>query len=151
MTTEIILLENIHNLGKLGDKVKVKPGYRRNYLIPQGKAVSATPENIAKFESRRAELEKVLMAALQAAQARAKALEGLVITIAAKAGEEGKLFGSLGTIDLANAITAAGVAIVKSEVHLPEGPLRMIGEYDVLIQLHADVDSKVKVVVIPEA
>lgn len=142
---EVILLERIRNLGALGEKVKVKSGYGRNYLVPQGKAVYATPANVAKFEARRAEFEKIAADHVAEAQARQKALLALgVITIAAKAGEEGKLFGSIGTRDLADAITVAGVEVAKSEVHLPAGSIRTTGEYDILVEFHSDIEAMVK-------
>ncbi len=141
---EVILLEKIANLGAMGDKVNVKPGYGRNFLIPQGKAAAATAENIAEYEARRAELEKAAAEALAAAEARRDQLNDLVITIASMAGEEGKLFGSVGTADIAHAITEAGVAVERNEVRLPEGAFRALGEYDVLIQLHTDVDATIK-------
>lgn len=147
----VILLENVRNLGTLGDKVKVKAGYGRNYLIPQGKAVYATQENIKKFESRRAELEKNAALVLEKAQAKKEALEGLqVVTISAKAGEEGKLFGSVGTRDIAAAITQTGIAVSKSEVMLTAGLLRQIGEYEISIELHGDVTANIKVNIVPE-
>jgi large subunit ribosomal protein L9 len=145
---EVILLENIGKLGDLGDKVNVKPGYGRNFLIPQGKAVPATEANVAEFEARRAELEATASAAVASAEARAAQLAELdVITVTANAGEEGKLFGSIGTRDIADAVTAAGVEITKAEVRLPEGALRELGEYEVDIHLHAEVDGVVKLVV----
>ncbi len=148
---EVILLEKIANLGDLGDRVDVKPGYARNYLIPQGKAVRATPERIAEFEQRRAELEKKAAEALASAQARAAELAELEVVITQKAGPEGKLYGSIGTQNLAEAITAAGVPVSRQEVLLPEGPLRQTGEYEVELRLHPDVTATVKVVVQPEA
>lgn len=149
---EVILQEKIRNLGNLGDKVKVAPGYGRNFLIPQGKAVPASDENIAVFEAHRAELEKAAAEHLQKAQSRAATLANLTVTIPAKAGDEGKLFGSLGTRDLATAISAASkLTIEKSEVLLPNGVLRQVGEYEITLQLHSDVSSVVKVVVVPEA
>ncbi len=149
---EVILLEKIRNFGSLGDRVKVKPGFGRNYLVPKGKAVYATPDNITKFEARRAELEKVAAQAVKAAEARKQKLAELqVITIAAKAGDEGKLFGSIGTRDIAAAIVKAGVEISKSEIHLPMGVLRQIGEYEIELELHSDVDTIVKINVVPEA
>ena len=148
---EVILLEKIQRLGDLGEKVKVKPGYGRNYLIPTGKAVSATTDNVAKFEARREELERAQADALGKANIRAEDLKDIVITVAKKAGAEGKLFGSVGTVDIANAVTAAGVEIGKHEVILAEGPLRMIGEHEVSLHLHADVDLAVKVIVEAEA
>ena len=144
---EIILLEKIANLGAMGEKVNVKPGYGRNYLIPQGKAAAATPENIADYEARRAELEKASADALTAANARREELLDKVITIASHAGEEGKLFGSVGTADIAHALTESGTAVERHEVRLPEGAFRMVGEYDVLLQLHADVDATIKLLI----
>lgn len=148
---EVILLEKIRNLGSLGDKVKVAPGYGRNFLIPQGKATSATAENSKKFEARRAELEKAAAEAIQIAQARQQALAELpVVKILVKAGEEGKLFGSVGTRDIAEAVTKAGVEISKSEVILPTGVLRQVGEYELEIEVHGDVMATVKVSIIAE-
>ena len=147
---EIILLEKVRKLGAMGQKVSVKPGYGRNYLIPQGLAVSATTSNLAAFEARRAELEKAALAHFHAAQQRAAALADKIVTIATKVGAEGKLYGSIGTRDLADAITTAGVNIAKAEVRLPNGPLRAIGEYDVALQLHSDVACVVKVVITAE-
>jgi large subunit ribosomal protein L9 len=148
---EVILLENIGNLGELGDKVDVKAGFGRNYLIPQGKAVPATESNIAEFEARRAELEAAAAQALAEAEARAEKINALgLITIAANAGEEGKLFGSVGTRDIADAVTAAGCEVDKAEVRLPEGPLRDIGEYEIAIQVHGDIIASVAVAVVPE-
>lgn len=146
----IILLEKVHNLGDLGDTVSVKPGYGRNFLIPKGMAVPATAANVAKFEARRAELEKVAAGKLGEAQQRLDALSKLVITIAHKAGDEGKLFGSVGTADIANAITDAGVQVIKREIRLPEGAIREIGEYDIAIELHSDVIASVKVNIVAE-
>lgn len=147
---EVILLEKVANLGALGDKVKVKPGYGRNYLVPYGKAVPASEENIKAFEARRAELEKAAEERLAEAQARAEQLNELAVTIAAKAGDEGKLFGSVGVRDIADAITAAGPEVNKSEVRLPEGPLRTTGEFDVELHLHSDVSVQVKVSIVAE-
>ena len=148
---EVILLENIGNLGGLGDKVSVKAGYGRNFLIPQGKAVPATDSNIAEFEARRAELERAAAEALTAAQKRAAAISALeTITIEANAGEEGKLFGSIGTRDIADALTAAGCEIDKAEVRLPEGALRELGEYSIAVQVHPDVMTDVSVEVVAE-
>jgi large subunit ribosomal protein L9 len=148
---EVILLENIGNLGGLGDKVDVKAGYGRNYLVPQGKAVPATRSNIAEFEARRAELEAAAAAALAAAEQRAEAINALQpVTIGANAGEEGKLFGSVGTRDIAEAVTAAGCEIDKSEVRLPQGPLRELGEFEVDIQVHGDVTATVVIAVVAE-
>lgn len=145
---EIILLEKIHKLGELGDKVKVKSGYGRNYLIPTGKAVSATEANVKKFEARRAELEKIAIEALQLANSRRESIDRLgSVTILSKAGAEGKLFGSVGTADIADAIVAAGVPVERREVRMPLGPIRAIGQYEVELHLHTDVDAKVKIVV----
>jgi large subunit ribosomal protein L9 len=149
---DIILLDKIANLGGLGDKVSVKAGYARNFLFPQGKAVPATKANIEKFEARRAELEAKIAEALNAAQARAEKLDALEnVTIAAPAGDEGKLFGSVGTRDIAEAITAAGVDVTKAEVKLPTGTLRETGEYEIDLQLHSDVTTSVKLIIIAEA
>lgn len=148
---DVILLEKITNLGELGEKVAVKPGYGRNYLIPSGLAVSATKANLEAFEARRAELEKLAAEKLSAAEARKAAIEALSITVSRKAGEEGKLFGSVGTADIAEAITAAGTPVEKHEVRLPDGALRIAGDYEVAIHLHSDVDTTVKLSVVPEA
>ena len=146
---EVILLENVGNLGSLGDKVDVKSGYGRNFLIPQGKAVPATEDNVAKFEARRAELEASAQAALSAAEQRAAAVVELAsVSIEATAGEEGKLFGSVGTRDISEAITAAGVEVDKSEVRLPEGVIRELGEYEVMLQLHGNVATSIAVSVV---
>ncbi|MDX1755826.1 MAG: 50S ribosomal protein L9 [Marinobacter sp.] len=147
---EVILLEKVANLGSLGDKVKVKAGYGRNFLLPYGKAVAATEDNLKAFEERRAELEKAAAEKLSAAQARAEALEGASFTITSKAGEEGKLFGSIGVRDIADAITTGGTEVEKSEVRLPEGPIRVVGEYDIELQLHSDVTVEVKLTVVAE-
>ncbi len=148
---EVILLENIGNLGALGDKVEVKAGFGRNFLIPQGKAVPATEAAIAEFEARRAELEAAAAEALAAAETRAAAINELgLISIAANAGDEGKLFGSVGTRDIAEAVTAAGCEVDKSEVRLPEGALRETGEYEIAIQVHGDVTAMIALAVIPE-
>jgi len=148
---EIILLENISNLGRLGQTVNVKAGFGRNYLIPQGKAVHATDANTAAFEARRAELEAAAATLLAAAQLRADALNALgLISIMANAGEEGKLFGSVGTRDIAEAIVALGCEVDKAEVRLPSGALRELGEYEIAIQVHGDVTAMVAVAVIQE-
>ncbi|GAW85973.1 large subunit ribosomal protein L9 [Bathymodiolus platifrons methanotrophic gill symbiont] len=147
---EVILLEKVVNLGNLGDKVNVKSGFARNFLVPQRKAVMATKEKIAEFESRRAELERAAAEKLSAAQKRADALAKVEVVIAHKAGEEGKLFGSVGTVDIADAITAAGAAVDKSEIRLPEGIIRQIGEYNIDVNLHADVTVAVNVQVVAE-
>src|SRR5690606_18787898 len=144
---QVILLEKIDNLGGIGDLVKVKPGYARNYLIPKGKATVATPENVAKFEERRAELEKRAAAEVAAARARAKKLEGQAIRIKAQAGPEGKLFGSIGTVDIAEAVSALGVEVERSEVRLPEGPIRVVGDHEVELHLHSDVNVMITVAV----
>ena len=149
---QIILLDKVANLGGLGDNVAVKSGYARNFLFPQGKAVPATKANIEKFEARRAELEAKLADDLTAANDRAAKLAALgEVTIASKAGDEGKLFVSVGTRDIADAITEAGVKVSKAEVKLPTGTLRETGEYEIDVQLHAEVTATVKVVVIAEA
>ncbi|MFQ5660936.1 MAG: 50S ribosomal protein L9 [Gammaproteobacteria bacterium] len=147
---EVILLEKIHKLGELGDSVQVKPGYGRNYLIPHGKAVQATPENIIAFETRREELEKAQKEALGLAQSRAETLAGVSIRIARKAGTEGKLYGSVGTADIAEAVTATGVELSKHEVRLPDGPFRMLGEYQVGIQLITDVQVQIALQIVAE-
>lgn len=144
---EVILLEKVENLGNLGDKVNVKPGYGRNFLIPGGKATAATAANVAAFEARRAELEKTAADAKAAAETRKAALEGISITIQSKAGDEGKLFGSIGPADIADAVVSAGVDIEKKEVRMPEGPIRMIGEFEVGFHLHTDVDTSLMVVI----
>ncbi|WP_085298428.1 50S ribosomal protein L9 [Cognaticolwellia mytili] len=149
---EVILLDKIAKLGGLGDKVTVKSGYARNFLLPQGKAVFASKANVEHFEARRADLEKKLAEQLTAAEARAAKLTELAeVTIASKAGDEGKLFGSIGTRDIADAISEAGVAVVKAEVRLPLGSIRETGEFDIVIHVHNDVDATIKVVVIAEA
>lgn len=144
---EIILLDKVENLGGLGDKVRVKSGYARNYLIPAGKAKYATPENIAEFEARRAELEKVAAETKAAAEERRTQVDGMVVTLTALAGAEGKLFGSIGTQDIADAVTAAGVKLERREVRLPEGVLRQVGEYEVELHLYTDVNATIKVVI----
>ncbi|MBT4882561.1 50S ribosomal protein L9 [Glaciecola sp.] len=147
----IILLDKVANLGGLGDQVSVKSGYARNFLFPQGKAVPATKLNVEKFEARRAELEAKITEVLAAAQARADQLTALEpVSIAAPAGDEGKLFGSIGTRDIADAVSAAGVKVTKAEVKLPTGTLRDLGEYDIDVQLHAEVTTTVKVVIVAE-
>jgi large subunit ribosomal protein L9 len=146
----VILLERIGNLGDLGEEVVVKPGFARNFLIPQGKAVRATTENRAVFEERRAELERLANERLGEARERAGKLEGVSITIVVKAGEEGKLYGSVGTQDIADAVAAKGVEIEKSEVRLPEGTIRAVGEYEIDVQLHSDVLVTIALAVVPE-
>jgi large subunit ribosomal protein L9 len=148
---KLILLQKVVNLGGLGDAVVVKPGYGRNYLVPQGKAVPATAANVAAFEAKRAEYEAKADSVLAAAKARLAELEGKEVTITANASTEGKLFGSVGTRDIAEAFTAAGTKLEKSEVVMGEGPIRRTGEFEVTVHLHADVETKVKVIVAPEA
>ena len=147
---QVILLEKIGKLGDLGDQVNVKSGYGRNFLIPFGKAVPATEDNVATFEARRAELEAAAAEKRAEAEARAAKLAEVAVTIEANAGEGGKLFGSIGTRDLAEAITAAGVEVSKSEVRMPEGPIREIGSYEIAIQVHSDVIQNVAVTVVAE-
>ncbi|MBR0572837.1 MULTISPECIES: 50S ribosomal protein L9 [Pasteurellaceae] len=148
---QVILLDKIAHLGSVGDQVDVKSGFARNYLIPQGKAVMATKANIEHFEARRAELEAKAAAVLAAAQARADQMNALeAITVASNAGEDGRLFGSIGARDIADAVSKAGVELAKSEVRLGEGPLRALGEYTVKVQLHAEVASEVTIVVVAE-
>ncbi len=148
---QVILLEKIRRLGDLGEIVKVKAGFGRNFLLPQGKAVAATEANKKVFEARRAELQKKQAEILGKAQAAAEKLTAVgAITIASKAGEEGKLFGSVGTRDIADALSKAGVEVAKADVRLPTGALRMIGEYEIDIALHAEVTGKAKIVVIAE-
>ena len=147
---ELILLQKVKNLGNLGDKVRVKPGYGRNYLVPHGKAAPATEASLAEFEKRRAEYEAKANQQLAGAEGRRAQLENASITIKANASPEGKLFGSVGPRDIAEAFTAAGTTIEKSEVIMAEGPIRHIGEFEVQIHLHADVHTTVKVVVVPE-
>ena len=148
---EVILLEKVANLGNLGDKVTIKNGYGRNYLIPQKKAVPATAQKIAEFEQRRAELEKLAADKLAAATARGAAISKLAIVIAHKAGEEGKLFGSVGTQTIADAITAAGETVYKHEIRLPGGVIRHIGDYDIAINLHTDVTISLPIKIVAEA
>lgn len=147
---EVILLEKVANLGNLGDKVKVKSGFGRNFLVPYGKAVPATADNLKDFEARRSELEKAAADALTRATARAAELEGKEILITAKAGDEGKLFGSVGARDIALAVSEQLSEVSKSEVCLPDGVLRQTGEFDIDFQLHSDVTVSIKVVVKPE-
>lgn len=147
---EVILLEKIDNLGTLGDRVKVRSGFARNFLLPQGKAKFATAENIAEFEARRAELEKAAAESLAEAEARKEKLDATVLEITAKSGGEGKLFGSIGPADIADALTAKGTEVEKREVRMPEGPLRTTGEFEIALHLHSDVDIDIRVVVIGE-
>jgi large subunit ribosomal protein L9 len=143
---EVILLEKIDNLGGIGDRVRVKSGFARNFLIPQGKATMATVRNIEKFEKIRADLEAKATAEVEAAKARAAGIEGKELTIAVRSGSEGRLFGSVGTIDIAEAFGAIGMEVERSEIRLPDGPLRVVGEHTIEIHLHADVNVEVKVV-----
>ncbi|MFG9867494.1 50S ribosomal protein L9 [Pseudomonas aeruginosa] len=147
---EVILLEKVANLGNLGDKVNIKGGYARNFLLPQGKATVATAENVAAFEARRAELEKAAAEKKAAAEARAAQLSELVVTLGAHAGVEGKLFGSIGTRDIAEAVSAAGYPLEKAEVRLPNGALRNTGEFDVAVHLHTDVETTLKLIIVAE-
>ena len=148
---ELILLQKVTNLGVLGEKVNVMPGYGRNYMVPQGKAVPATAANVAEFEAKRAEYEAKAKAVHDEAEGRAAKLEGASVTITANAATEGKLFGSVGPRDIADAFTAAGLPLEKSEVIMGEGALRNVGEYEIVVKLHADVQTTVKVVVQAEA
>jgi large subunit ribosomal protein L9 len=143
---EVILLEKIDNLGGIGDRVKVKSGFARNFLIPKGKATMATAVNIEKFEKIRAELEAKAAAEITAARKRAEHIEGQRLVIAVQAGSEGRLFGSVGTMDIADAFAAAGVEVERSEIRLPDGPLRVVGEHQIEVHLHADVNVEVTVV-----
>ncbi len=147
---EVILLEKVENLGDIGDRVKVKSGYGRNFLLPKGKATLATAENIAAFEARRAELEQKQASELTAAQARAAELEKLELELRARAGTEGKLFGSLGTIDIAEACSSAGVPVARSEVRLPDGPIRVLGEHEIEIHLHTDINVPLRIQVVAD-
>ena len=147
---EVILLENISNLGELGDTVSVKSGYGRNFLIPQHKAVPATKQNVIDFEARRAELQKAANEKLAVAQARAEKVNALDITLSTKAGDEGKLFGSITVRDIAEAAVSRGVDIEKNEIQMPDGPLRQLGEFVIAVQLHSEVIGELKVTVIAE-
>jgi large subunit ribosomal protein L9 len=147
---EVILLTKVANLGNIGDRVKVKSGFGRNYLLPEGKATLATPANVAKFEERRAELEKVAREQLTSANERSEALKDFKLTVRAKAGTEGKLFGSIGTADISEALNRENFKILRSEVRLPSGPLRTVGEHVVSLHLHADVDIPLPVIIVAE-
>jgi large subunit ribosomal protein L9 len=147
---EVILLQKVANLGNIGDKVKVKPGFGRNYLLPQGKAALATAANLKKFEERRAELEKLAADELESAKLRSGQLDGFRLSLTAKAGGEGKLFGSIGTSDIAEALSKAGIRIERSEVRLPAGPIRLVGEHHVKLHLHTDVVIDLPVDVVAE-
>lgn len=147
---QVILLDEVQNLGDLGDEVKVKPGYARNYLIPHGKAVIANDENRKEFETRRLELERLHAEALAQAQARARTIDGATVQFARKVGEEGKLFGSVTTSDIVEAMAQAGHEIKRSELHLSSGPIKQLGEFELAVSLHPEVHVKIKVVVIAE-
>ena len=147
---DVILLEQVKNLGAVGAQVTVKPGYGRNFLVPQGKAVPATKDNMAAFEAKRAELEAKAQESLASAQARKERLDGVKVTIPANAGAEGKLFGSVGNREIAEALGAAGVDVDKLEVRLPDGAFRMCGEYEVALHLHSEVDAAVTIEIVPE-
>ncbi len=147
---QVILLQKVENLGDLGDKVRVKNGYGRNFLVPTGRAVSATAENLAAFEARRAELEKQAAGSLETARARKEQLEAMTVTVARKAGEQGRLFGSVGSVDIAEAVTAAGAPVTKKEIRLAGGPFHSCGEFDVDVHLHTDVNARIKLVIVPE-
>ena len=147
---DVILLTKVANLGNIGDRVKVKSGYGRNFLLPKGKATLATPDNVKKFEARRAELEKVARDQFQDAESRAAAFKDFKLQITAKAGTEGKLFGSIGTADIAEACTAQGHKLARAEVRLPTGPLRTVGEHVVALHLHTDIDVQLPVVITAE-
>ncbi|HET9474275.1 MAG TPA: 50S ribosomal protein L9 [Steroidobacteraceae bacterium] len=147
---DVILLTKVANLGNIGDRVKVKSGYGRNFLLPKGKATLATPENVKKFEARRAELEKVAREQFQDAESRAAAFKDFKLQITAKAGTEGKLFGSIGTADIAEACTNAGHKLARAEVRLPTGPLRTVGDHMITLHLHTDIDVQLPVVITAE-
>jgi large subunit ribosomal protein L9 len=147
---EVILLQKVANLGNIGEKVKVKPGYGRNFLLPQGKAALCTAANLKKFEERREEFEKIAVEELVSAKSRAGQLEGFKLTLTAKAGTEGKLFGSVGTADIAEALSKGGIAIERSEVRLPGGPIRLVGEHHVKLHLHTDVEIDLPVTIVAE-
>jgi large subunit ribosomal protein L9 len=147
---DVILLTKVANLGNIGDRVKVKSGYGRNFLLPKGKATLATPDNVKKFEARRAELEKIAREQLADAEKRAAAFREFKLEITAKAGTEGKLFGSIGTADIAEATTKAGHKLARAEVRLPTGPLRTVGEHVVALHLHTDIDVQLPVVITAE-
>ncbi len=147
---DVILLTKVANLGNIGDRVKVKSGYGRNFLLPKGKATLATPDNVKKFEARRAELEKVAREQFADAEKRAAAFREFKLEIAAKAGTEGKLFGSIGTADIAEATTKAGHKLARAEVRLPTGPLRTVGEHTITLHLHTDIDVQLPVVITAE-
>ena len=145
---QIILKEKIANLGNIGDLVNVKPGYSRNFLLPYEKALIATPANIKEFETRRADLEKAAAEKLAAAKARSEKLESLGLTVKALASDEGKLYGSIGVSEIVKAVQEAGKEVAKSEVRLPEGPIKIIGDHDIMVQLHGDVSATIKIKVV---
>jgi large subunit ribosomal protein L9 len=147
---DVILLQKVANLGNIGDRVKVKSGYGRNFLLPKGKATLATTDNVARFEARRGELEKAAREHLVTAEERAGAMKDFKLTITSKAGTEGKLFGSIGTSDIAEAATKSGLKLERSEVRMPNGPLRMVGEHVVAVHLHADIDVPLTVLIVAE-
>ncbi len=147
---QMILLEAVENLGNIGDTVRVKPGYARNFLLPKGKAVPATKENLAEVEAHRVEFERLEAEALEHVKARAEKLEGMQITVTRKAGEEGKLFGSVGTADIAESLTEAGFEVERQEVRLPADTIRHVGEYPIVIHLHAEVEASVTLSVVAE-
>ena len=147
---DVILLTKVANLGNIGDRVKVKSGYGRNFLLPSGKATLATPANVAKFEARRAELEKIAREQFADAESRATSLKDFTLRITAKAGNEGKLFGSIGTNDIAEACTAQGHKVARSEVRLPNGPIRMVGDHQIVLHLHTDIDVQLPVTIVAE-
>jgi large subunit ribosomal protein L9 len=146
----VILLDNVENLGSIGDLVKVKPGYGRNYLLPQGKAALATPENIKEMEQRRAELEKAAAEELAAAKARKKVIDGMELVIHANAGSEDKLFGSVGPIDIEKAFEDVQVEVQRAEIRMPEGPIHTLGEFEIGVHLHPEVDAEIKVRVVAD-
>lgn len=146
----VILLDNVENLGSIGDLVKVKPGYGRNFLIPKGKAALATPENMKAIEARRAELEKAAAEELATAKSRAKTINGMELVIAANAGSEGKLFGSVGPIDIVDAFEKVQVAVERSEIRMPDGPIHEIGEFEVGVHLHPEVNAEIKIRVVAD-
>ena len=146
----VILLDNVENLGRIGDLVKVKPGYGRNYLLPQGKAALATPENMKAIEARRAELEKAAAEELATAKTRAGTIDGMELVVPANAGSEGKLFGSVGPVDIAEAFAAVQVEVQRSEIRMPDGPIHEVGEFAVGVHLHPEVNAEVKVRVVPD-
>lgn len=147
---EVILLQKVANLGNIGDRVKVRSGYGRNFLLPEGKATLATPDNVKRFEERRAELERAAREHLSSAEERSAALKDYKLVIRAKAGTEGKLFGSIGTSDIAEAVTREGYKVERSEVRLPAGPLRAVGDHVVQLHLHADIDVPLQISIVAE-